>query len=420
MTKNTRNPWLYVPTLYFAEGLPYVLVNTVSVIMYKKMGLSNEFIGLTSILYLPWFLKMAWSPFVDIYRTRRAWIIGAQAILCGLLAVLALSIPTPLFIGTSLALFILMALASATNDIATDGFYMLALDKTKQAFFLGVRSAAYRLSLVFGSGLLVVLAGVIEKRTGNIPLSWSAVLAAAGLICLALALFHRQYLPKPAADAAGAASGSSGSGFTEAFKTYFMQPRIAPVIGFILLYRLGEAMLIKMAAPFLLDSIDAGGLGLTTETVGIVYGTVGIICLSAGGILGGWLIARLGLKRIIWPMAIILNVPHLLYVYMAMASPPLAAVYLMVGVEQFCYGLGFTAMAVFIMYNARDPYKTSHFAISTGFMALGMMLPGMISGVVQQAVGYVNFFIIVVAMALPGMALVPFIPLDDTGAPEKK
>ncbi|MBN2108606.1 MAG: MFS transporter [Deltaproteobacteria bacterium] len=420
MTKDTRNPWLYVPTLYFAEGLPYVLVNTVSVIMYKKMGLSNEFIGLTSILYLPWFLKMAWSPFVDIYRTRRAWIIGAQAILCGLLALLALSVPTPLFIGASLALFILMALASATNDIATDGFYMLALDTSQQAFFLGIRSAAYRLSLVFGSGLLVVLAGIIESRTGNIPLSWSAVLAAAGLVCFALALFHRQYLPKPAADAAGAAAGSRGSGFIEAFKTYFMQPRIAPVIGFILLYRLGEAMLIKMAAPFLLDRIDAGGLGLSTETVGIVYGTVGIICLSAGGILGGWLIARLGLKRIIWPMAIILNVPHLLYVYMAMARPPLAAVYLMVGVEQFCYGLGFTAMAVFIMYNARDPYKTSHFAISTGFMALGMMLPGMISGMVQQAVGYVNFFIIVVAMALPGMALVPFIPLDDTGAAESQ
>ena len=221
-------------------------------------------------------------------------------------------------------------------------------------------------------------------------------------------------------DAAGAAAGSSGSGFADAFITYFRQPKILPVIGFILLYRLGEAMLIKMAAPFLLDRIDAGGLGLSTETVGIVYGTVGIICLSAGGILGGWLIARLGLKRIIWPMAIILNVPHLLYVYMAMARPPLAAVYLMVGVEQFCYGLGFTAMAVFMMYNARDPYKTSHFAISTGFMALGMMLPGMISGIVQQAVGYMNFFIIVVAMALPGMALVPFIPLDDNGAAERR
>jgi MFS transporter, PAT family, beta-lactamase induction signal transducer AmpG len=420
MTKPSPHPWLYVPTLYFAEGLPYVLVNTVSVIMYKKMGLSNEFIGLTSILYLPWFLKMAWSPFVDIYRTRRAWIIGAQAILCGLLALLALSVPTPLFIGASLALFLLMAFASATNDIATDGFYMLALDTAQQAFFLGIRSAAYRLSLVFGSGLLVVLAGGIETRTGNIPLSWSAVLAAAGLVCGALALFHRQYLPEPAADAAGAAAGSSGSGFTDAFKTYFRQPKILPVIGFILLYRLGEALLIKMAAPFLLDRIDAGGLGLSTETVGIVYGTVGIICLSAGGIFGGWLIARLGLKRIIWPMAIILNVPHLLYVYMAMARPPLAAVYLMVGVEQFCYGLGFTAMAVFMMYNARDPYKTSHFAISTGFMALGMMLPGIISGMMQQSVGYVNFFIIVVAMALPGMALVPFIPLDDHGAMNKK
>ena len=419
MTKNSRNPWLYVPTLYFAEGLPYVIVNTVSVIMYKKMGLSNEFIGLTSILYLPWFLKMAWSPFVDIYKTRRTWILQAQTLLCLMFILLAASAPTQFFVSASLAIFLVMAFASATNDVATDGYYMLALDTNRQAFFLGVRSACYRLSLVFGSGLLVVLAGVIESQTGNIPLSWATVLVAAGLVCFGLTLFHRQYLPRPASDIPGVAGSGSNTKFTDAFITYFRQPKILAVIGFILLYRLGEAMLIKMAAPFLLDSIDAGGLGLATETVGIVYGTVGIISLSAGGILGGWLIARLGLRRIIWPMAIILNVPHLLYVYMAMARPPLAAVYLMVGVEQFCYGLGFTAMAVFMMYNARDPYKTSHFAISTGFMALGMMLPGMISGMVQQAVGYVNFFIIVVAMALPGMALVPFIPLDDNGAEKK-
>ena len=420
MTKDTRNPWFYVPTLYFAEGLPYVIVNTLSVIMYKKMGLSNEFIGLTSILYLPWFLKMAWSPFVDIYKTRRNWIVESQTLLCLLFVLLAASVPTQYFISASLAIFILIAFASATNDIATDGYYMLSLDTNRQAFFLGVRSACYRLSLVFGSGLLVVLAGVIESRTGNIPLSWATVLATAGLVCLGLTVFHRQYLPRPASDAPGMADAGSSTQFADAFTSYFRQPKILPVIGFILLYRLGEAMLIKMAAPFLLDTVEAGGLALSTETVGIVYGTVGIISLSVGGILGGWLIARLGLKRIIWPMAILLNVPHLLYVYMAAAHPPLAAVYFMVGVEQFCYGLGFTAMAVFMMYNARDPYKTSHFAISTGFMALGMMLPGMISGMVQQSVGYVSFFIIVVAMALPGMALVPFIPLDDNGVKTKQ
>ena len=412
-------PWLYVPTLYFAEGLPYVIVNTLSVIMYKKMGLSNEFIGLTSILYLPWFLKMAWSPFIDIYKTRRIWIVEAQTMLCLLFALLAASVPTQFFVSASLAIFIIMAFASATNDVATDGYYMLALDAKPQAFFLGVRSACYRLSLVFGSGMLVVLAGMIETKTGNIPLSWATVLAVAGLVCVGLTLFHRGYLPHPASDIPGMAGAGSSTKFAEAFKTYFQQPKILPVIGFILLYRLGEAMLIKMAAPFLLDSSAAGGLGLSTETVGVVYGTVGIISLSVGGILGGWLIARLGLKRIIWPMAIILNVPHLVYVYMAMTRPPLAAVYFMVSVEQFCYGLGFTAMAVFMMYNARDPYKTSHFAISTGFMALGMMLPGMISGMMQQAVGYANFFIIVVAMAIPGMALVPFIPLDENKAAKK-
>jgi len=388
--------------------------------MYKKMGLSNEFIGLTSILYLPWFLKMAWSPFVDIYKTRRNWIVESQTLLCLLFVLLAASVPTQYFISASLAIFILIAFASATNDIATDGYYMLSLDTNRKAFFLGVRSACYRLSLVFGSGLLVVLAGVIESRTGNIPLSWATVLAVAGLVCLGLTVFHREYLPRPASDAPGMAGAGSSTQFADAFTSYFRQPKILPVIGFILLYRLGEAMLIKMAAPFLLDTVEAGGLALSTETVGIVYGTVGIISLSVGGILGGWLIARLGLKRIIWTMAILLNVPHLLYVYMAAAHPPLAAVYFMVGVEQFCYGLGFTAMAVFMMYNARDPYKTSHFAISTGFMALGMMLPGMISGMVQQSVGYVSFFIIVVAMALPGMALVPFIPLDDNGVKTKQ
>ena len=407
------HPWLYVPSLYFAEGLPYVLVNTVSVIMYKKMGLSNEFIGLTSMLYLPWFLKMAWSPLVDVRLTRRRWIVESQTLMCLLLALLAASVGTRFFITASLALLACIAFASATNDIATDGYYMLALDKQKQAFFLGVRSAAYRLSLVFGSGLLVVIAGAVEEKTGNIPLSWSTVLIAACAVFLALTLFHRAFLPAPASDSAGGTGSSPLAGFAEAFISYFRQPKIAAVIGFILLYRLGEAMLIKMAAPFLLDSSAAGGLALATDTVGFVYGTVGVASLAAGGILGGWLIARLGLRRTIWPMALILNLPHLAYVYMAVARPAISAVYLLVGIEQFCYGLGFTAMSVFMMYSAREPYKTSHFAISTGFMALGMMLPGVVSGMVQQAVGYVNFFIIVVIMAIPGMAMVPFIPLKE-------
>lgn len=413
------HPWLYVPSLYFAEGLPYVIVNTVSVIMYKKMGLSNEFIGLTSILYLPWVLKMAWSPFVDLYRTRRQWVVASQMLLFVLFGMLAAAVPLPVFVGASLALFVLMAFASATNDVATDGYYMLALDAPRQAFFLGVRSASYRLAMIFGSGFLVVVAGAIEARTGNIPLSWTAVMAAAGGACLVLALFHRCCLPRPATDIPGAAREGGGGTFAAAFTTYFRQPGIVPIVGFILLYRLGEAMLVKMATPFLLDAPAAGGMGLATETVGYIYGTVGVISLSAGGIAGGWLISRFGLKRCIWPMAVLLNAPDLLYVYMAAVKPAQWAVYWMVGFEQFGYGIGFTAFSVYLMYIARAPFKTAHFAISTGLMALGMMLPGLASGLLQQHLGYVDFFILVTVLTLPGMALLAFIPLDEP-TPKKK
>ncbi len=402
---------MYIPTLYFSEGLPYVIVYTVSAIMYKTMGMSNEFIGYTSILYLPWVIKMFWSPLVDVYTTKRFWIITTQLLMACMFALLALSITTSYFVVLTLAAFILAAFISATHDIAADGYYMLALDKKDQAFFLGVRSTFYRIAMIFGTGLLVVLAGTIEKRTGNIPAGWSMVMAVAALLFMCAFLFHRHYLPHPPADSTAPVSEMT-KGFRDAFRTYFKQDKIAAIVAFILLYRLGEAMLVKMAAPFLLDSPEAGGLGLATDTVGYVYGTVGVISLCAGGILGGWLIARFGLKRCIWPMAVLLNAPDILYVYMSMSPPALTAVYAMVALEQFGYGLGFTAFSVFLMYIARAPYKTSHFAISTGLMALGMMLPGMFSGVLQSALGYAGFFITVLVLTLPGMALLFFIPLE--------
>ncbi len=257
----------------------------------------------------------------------------------------------------------------------------------------------------------MVLAGTIEKKTGNISLSWSVVMAVACLIFLFAFLFHRFYLPCPSTDISGS---ENRKGFADAFRTYFQQEKIIYIVMFILLYRLGEAMLVKMTGPFLLDSPEAGGLGLATETVGYLYGTVGVISLSVGGILGGWLISAYGLKKCLLPMAIMLNAPDLLYVYLAMFQPPIETVYLMVALEQFGYGLGFTAFSVFLIYITRDPYKTSHFAISTGLMALGMMLPGMISGMLQSVLGYVNFFIFVLVFTIPGMVLLFFIPLDNS------
>lgn len=409
--KKSRLPWLYVPTLYFAEGLPYIIVNTVSVIMYKRMGMSNEFIGLTSILYLPWVLKMFWSPVIDVRGTRRGWIIGAQLVMALLFALLAMSIRTPLFVPLTLAAFVAIAFVSATHDIAVDGYYMLALDHRQQAFFIGVRSLFYRLAVLFGQGLLVVWAGGLEQSTGSIPVSWLLTMFIPAAVFSAACLLHQLILPRPGGDFS-ADEGVRQRDFYSAFSTYFTQPGIVRIVLFILLYRLGEAMLVKMAAPFLLDDTASGGMGLGTVTVGYAYGTAGMLSLTAGGLAGGWLIARFGLRRCIWPMAIMLNAPDLVYIYMAAARPAAWVVYILVSCEQFGYGLGFTAFSVYLMYIARAPYKTSHFAISTGLMALGMMGPGMLSGFLQQWLGYTGFFTLVAFLTVPGMVMICFLPSE--------
>ncbi len=417
MTKQptSRNPWTFLPSLYFAEGLPYVLINTVSVILYKRMGIDNASIAFwTSWLYLPWVIKMFWGPLVDLYSTKRRWILSTQLAMGLGLFLAAYSLNTQGFFFLSLAAFTAGAFISATYDIATDGFYMLALTEKDQALFVGIRAGFYRLAMIFGSGLLVYLAGRIEVISGNIPFSWTTVLAASGAIFLLAALYHRFILPYPAADGRGRTAGAQErTSFLEIIKAYFRQEKIGVIVAFILLYRLGEAMLIKLVSPFLLDSHQAGGLGLTTSDVGLVYGTIGILSLVLGGILGGWLISRFGLKRIIWPMVLAMHLPDLFFVYMAYHQPAIEFVYPLVALEQFGYGLGFTVFTVYLMYSAEGRYKTSHYAISTGIMALGMMLPGFASGWLQQAVGYKTFFIIVCLMTIPGMLTIPFIPKNE-------
>jgi PAT family beta-lactamase induction signal transducer AmpG len=410
-----RQPWFYIPTTYFAEGLPYIIVNSASVIMYKKMGIPNSLIGLTSFLYLPWVIKMLWGPAVDLYATKRKWILATQLLMAISFMLVAAGMQTSMFFAISLVCFTLMAFISATHDIAVDGFYMLALPEDKQAFFVGIRSTFYRLAMIFGSGVLVIVAGTIETTTGNIPQSWTTVLGIAGAIMLVLFLFHKFYLPFPATDGTHEKK-DEGVPFIKVFKAYFKQGRILAIIAFILLYRFGEAMLVKMSSPFLLDNAAAGGLGLSTQTVGSVYGTFGVLSLVAGGICGGMLISKFGLRKCIWPMAVALNAPDLVYVYMAAAKPALPFVYALVCVEQFGYGVGFTAFTVYLMYTSKGEYKTSHFAISTGIMALGMMVPGLVSGYVQEALGYLNFFVVVCVATLPGMAAIFFIPMEESKA----
>ncbi|MEG8946183.1 MFS transporter [Rosettibacter firmus] len=577
--EKTKSPWAWIPTLYFAEGLPYVIVITVSVIMYKRLGVSNSDIALyTSWLYLPWVIKPLWSPFVDIFKTKRFWIIIMQLLIGAGLAGVALTIPVPDFFQFTLAFFWLIAFSSATHDIAADGFYMLSLSESKQSFFVGIRSTFYRIAMIAGQGLLVILAGYIESTlslspaevkiiakpekffentikvdsskiiplegslriiakpsvieisthpqtretvnfflsfaqkfniingfskenliipdtsnikelVGNvglisfhlskkpdedknyivtlnfennssgfsiltgktitfnsknwnkpayaviqidpliqnkyetilkiqsekIPVAWIIPFILIAILYFIFFIYHNFILPKPTDDKSILQEKRSTviKEFFRAFFRFFEKEKILLIIGFLLLYRLGEAQLVKLVSPFMLDSRESGGLGLSTSDVGLIYGTIGMIALITGGILGGFLISKKGLKSMLMPMLIALNLPDLLYVYLSYVQPTnLWIIYTCVSIEQFGYGLGFTAYMMFMIYISEGEYKTSHYAISTGFMALGMMIPGMFSGMIQEAFGYRHFFIWVCIATIPSFILAKYIKIN--------
>jgi PAT family beta-lactamase induction signal transducer AmpG len=413
---SSRSPWAWIPSLYLAEGLPYVVVMTVSVVMYKGFGVSNTDIALyTSWLYLPWVVKPLWSPVVDILGTRRGWIWAMQLLIGGGLAGVALAVPAPDYFRWTLAFFWLLAFNSATHDIAADGFYMLATTERQQAFFVGVRTLFYRVATIAGQGLLVMLAGTIQSRTGDARAAWATAMGALAVLFVLFGFWHRLVLPRPAADRVGAAREIPHfvREFLSTFGSFFRKPRIAVLLLFLLLYRFGEAQLVKMVAPFLLDPREAGGLGLTTTEVGWVYGTVGIAALTLGGILGGWVVARHGLKTWLWPMLLAIHLPDAIFIYLAYAQPAsLALIQAGVAVEQFGYGFGFTAYVMYMIYIARGEHRTAHYAICTGFMALGMMLPGMWSGWLQEWIGYRHFFVWVILATAPSFLVALWIPLE--------
>lgn len=409
------SPWAWVPTLYFAQGIPYFIVNNISVLMFAKMGVPNGEMALfTSLLYLPWTIKPFWSPFIDIIKTKRWWIISMQILMSIAFILLTLSIPKPdeatIAAGTTpismftitLVLFIITAFASATHDIAADGFYMLALRQSDQAAFVGIRSTFYRLASIFGQGVLVAIAGAIELRYKDIPLSWAITMLVTAVMFSLVTFYHLFAIPKPTSDKSVLTPGTASAKaifqeFGRTFATYFTKPGVWLAIAFMLLYRLPEAFLIKMCMPFLVASKEAGGLELSTAEVGIVYGTIGVIFLTVGGILGGLFASRIGLKKSIWWMAGCMTLPCLTFVYLAIGQPDnLFAISTAIAIEQFGYGFGFTAYMLYMMYFSEGEFKTSHYAICTAFMALSMMIPGMFAGYLQEAVGYVNFFWIVI------------------------
>ncbi|MDK2840866.1 MAG: transporter, family, beta-lactamase induction signal transducer AmpG [Anaerophaga sp.] len=612
MGSKNRSPWSWVPTLYFAEGIPYVIVMTVSVIMYKRLGISNADIALyTSWLYLPWVIKPLWSPVVDLLKTKRWWIIMMQLLVGAGLAGVAFTIPVPDFFQYTLAFFWLLAFSSATHDIAADGFYMLALDEHKQAYFIGIRSTFYRVAMITGQGLLIILAGffetytgldpvefnvyarpdlpakieipefkrsvesdemafvltneeihiptqkvspeiidsikqwavnqnlkngfvipeakketkaetgwfathvsgplkeklraafgrddvvetslrpgniglvgvrltrspeeeeevalntgirrgdesikliegeriVVDKsnwqktawiviqldpkleehssayyegRSGNIPLAWMITFFILAGLFLIFFVYHRFILPRPDSDKA-VVQGDGENMFTEffaTFKSFFVKENIGPALAFLLLFRLGESQIVKLASPFMLDPREIGGLGLTTGDVGLIYGTIGILALTLGGILGGLLASKHGLKYWIWPMAFAMNIPNVVFVYLSYVTPQ--SMWLISGavaLEQFGYGFGFTAYMLYMIYFSDGSHKTAHYAICTGLMALGMMIPGMISGWIQEIVGYQNFFIWVLICTIPGFIIIKFLKIDPTFGIKKK
>ncbi|MDB5916953.1 MAG: beta-lactamase [Massilia sp.] len=412
------SPWLWVPSLYFGQAIPYVVVMMLSVIMYKANGISNTDIALyTSWLYLPWVIKPLWSPFVDMFRTKRFWIVGLQLVIGAALGLVALTTHLPSFFQVSLAVLWLMAFSSATHDIAADGFYMLGLRQQHQAAFVGVRSTFYRLGMLAGQGGLVYLAGQLTERTGDVHFAWAVVFCVLAAMFLALCVYHHFVLPRPLDDKPVHGRDNSGGNplreFFATFGAFFKQRDIWLILGFILTFRLGESQLLKLAAPFLMDPVAKGGLGMTTSQVGVAYSTVGVLALTLGGLLGGYVISRAGLKRCLWLMVFSVHIPDLVFVYLASVQPQnFYLISASLALEQFGYGFGFTAMMMYMIMVADGAHKTAHYAICTGLMALGMMLPGMVSGRIQEYLGYQNFFIYVCLMTIPAFVMAALVKID--------
>ncbi len=450
-----RSPWSFVPVLYFLQGVPVMIVQGMAGTMYTKLGVAMGELGLwTSLLKLPWMLKPLWAPFVELHSTKRRWIVGMQAVMVLALAASAFAVTQSAFLALTIAAFFVVAFISSTHDIAADGFYLLALPRDAQAFFVGIRSACFRLGTLFATFGLVYLAGDIEERSGNIPHSWFVALLVATGVYGAFAALNAIALPRPRADLPGAALAQGERvPFLVAFSAFFRQSGIFWILMFILFFRFGESMIGTMSSPFLLKPVADGGMGISTKAQGAIGGAVGVISLVLGGILGGWLISRVGIKRTIWPMVLALNIPNLAYIWLAAVRPAshidaaLAGapenlalfsgewfahsgrvlssaisdpIGLVVALDQFGYGFGFSAYLVYLMYVSQGSrFQTSSYAIATGLMALGALLAGTVSGYAQEWMarahpgeGFLWFFIVVMFCTIPGMATLFFIPMD--------
>lgn len=424
MTKPNHWPW--VISTNFAEGLPYAVITTLSVVMLADMGLGNaEVAAYTSLLAMPWSLKALWSPVVEIWRGKRWWMWMMQIILACCFVGVALGLLTAtaqgagLWLAWVLAFFAIGAFTSATYDIACDGFYMQVLDTDEQSFFVGIRSTAYRLSMIFASGLLTSLVGLLARRSGgDLNAAWVQVMIGVGVLMFLFALLHAWFLPKPQKKLAEIANDSASSTFLSTLTSFIQKPGLWFILLFLLFYRLGEALLSKMTILFLKAPVESGGLGLDNAEYGLIYGTIGVGALTIGGILGGMLVSKYGLRKCVIPLALALNVPDLLYVWLSIAQPvDRWLIGTCVGIEQLGYGLGFTAYMVFMLQSAKGSFATAHYAILTALMAIGMNIPSMLSGWLQEFLGYTDFFWVVIACTIPGLLASVWLALRVPSAP---
>ncbi|MFZ4583226.1 MAG: MFS transporter [Paludibacter sp.] len=419
-----KSPWAWVPSLYFAQGIPYFLVNMVPVVAFKDMGVNNADIArYTSLLYLPWVLKMLWGPFVDTKSTKRNWVLGTQLVVAALFLAFGFALQLPNFFLITMIILGIIAFTSATHDIAADGFYMIALSDQHQSSFAGIRSTFYRVSNFFCNSFIVWFAGYLIQHSYSPDKAWTFAYNFAAILFAMVFLYHKFILPKPTQDSiiqeTAVDNSAEKPSAKEAFVSFFKQPGIIAVVIFILTFRMGEAFLIKLAVPFFKDAREIGGMGFTTEDVGIIYG-FGVSAIIAGGILGGLVVAKYGLKKLIWYMALIINIPTIVYSILAFIRPEsITTTVPLVAIEQFSYGFGYTALMIYMMQISKGQYKTTHFAIATGISALGMMIPGFFSGDLQMKIanmfpsmGYQYFFLLTVVLGIPGIITLLFVPLE--------
>ncbi len=408
----------WVLTSNFSEGVPYAIVNIMMVAMFADLGLDAGTVTLlTSLLSLPWAVKALWSPVVDTVGTKRNWMLWMQAVMAVVLGLAALSLGLESWLVPLVVCAALTAFASATYDISCDGYYMLALDEHDQSFLVGFRSFAYRLGMLLVTGGLTALAGWWMQSEGDVTdpatafSAWSHTLFAAAALFAVLCLLHSFLLPvvESRTSLSETSSPTVGNAMADTVRTFFSKPGLGFMFLFLFTYRLGEAFLSKTSILFLKAPVAQGGIGLDNAQYGLLYGTIGILSLVVGGILGGIAVSSGGksrmesLRRWIIPMAIALNVPDLLYIWMSYAQPSsLWTVGTCVAIEQFGYGFGFTAYTIYLLECAQGPWKTAHYAFLTALMAVGMMIPSAISGYCMNALSYPHFFLLTVLLTVPG------------------